>query len=318
MDCCQGSQGALGGCGFLGFPPAYPLRGLSIQTPLGSRTRLGPESARHSGVSGVSLAPWRGWLLGSGGHRSDPHPLHWKHIQLLWGQQAIGPCVCLHGAPVESKLCSNRCDVLPRWMIFVPWRYGALLSPLELFSQRWRAGRGARLGAPPVCLPAAVLPALGGRRNPPAAAGTWPGVGWGLAVLPPAHCTKPALVPQPQKRAQGPDLPGSSPPARGAPSPNRARKGRAACRGLRVGAGWGRRALPGLPGPPALRSAGPGTDCLVPSWWLSRVGVHGYLPPTEGSKRPLVMITFAVGTVGIAGVRVVQGVAMNARSLPLC
>lgn len=159
-------------------------------------------------------------------------------------------------------MCSDHCDLLTRWMIFIPWRYGALLSPLELFSQRWRrAGRGARLGPPPVCLPARPplpLPGLGGRRNPRAAAGTWPGAGWGLAVLPPAHCTKPALVPQPQKHARGPDLPGSSPPARGEPSPNvLGRDVRpAADSDSDSGSGRGRRALPGLPGPLALRSAG--------------------------------------------------------------
>lgn len=171
-------------------------------------------------------------------------------------------------------------------------------------------GEGAEVKSPPArpppppplrsCQDAA---AAGIRRG--AARRPRPGGARGLAVLPPARGTKPALVRLPRMRALGPDLPGSL-SVRTTPG-----RGRAACRRLLLGmgAGGGRwslaggwTALLGILGPSlGLCSAKEGQAPTLVAWppvvGCSRCESWAFAT-YRGRKGALVTVTLAVGRMG--------------------
>lgn len=199
------------------------------------------------------------------------------------GELPVGrPWVCLSACSIKSRPVLKLLGLLARWQVCIPRRsVWLLLSPLELFSWRERGGRGAAqvLPAgppPPRCGPAETLRPRTQRARARRGAGT----------------RRPAARPRHKARtglAASGACPGPRPP-RGLSGPREGPsfltapgRGRAACRGLPLGAGdtlcqgsWG----PGLGSAPPSK-ADLGLDCSPPPGRLvSRAVSQGHSPPT--------------------------------------
>lgn len=255
----------------------------------------------HSGVSGVQapslLRTTGGWALGPGGRTPYPRrAVRWAPS----GEEEPpgGPCWPWRRLAGRASLCRDRCldsDHLAPSDVRDPH------SAAELLSAREGELQSPGLSPPPAA-PRCQEPAAAGIR------GQRPGRGregrGGLAVLPPARCTKPALVWRPRMRALGPDLPGSPPSRARGPASRERREGDvppAADAGPGVGVGgalcqgsWGpaRGSVRPWTAGPRPRGPQPVGFSSCRSW---APAIYG------GSEGALVTVTPAVGVDGGAG-----------------